>query len=61
MILRLKCSKLHTNLVDLMAKNAVKAVKGRKCHIRVILGLKCSQLHTNLVDLMGNNAVKAVK
>ena len=31
MILRLvlKCSKLHANLVDLMDKNAVKALKGK--------------------------------
>ena len=63
MILRLvlKCSKLHANLVDSMAKNAVKALKGKKCNSRVILRLMCSELHTNLVDLMGNNAVKALK
>ena len=43
MILRLvlKCSKLHANLVDLMDKNAVKALKGKKMPLQ-------SDLETNV-------------
>ena len=59
-ILGRKCSKLHSNPVDLVLE-CCDATKMRKCTLVAILGLKCSKLHSNPVDLVCQNAVMPLK
>ena len=59
-ILGLKCSKLHSNPIDLVSE-CCDATRMRKCTLVAILGLKCSKLHSNPVDLVCQNAVMPLK
>ena len=47
-ILSSQCSKLHSNLLDLVCEDD----KSAKMQSRAILSLQCSKLHSNLLDLV---------
>ena len=51
-ILSSQCSKLHSNLLDLVCESGLKMIKSAKMQSRVILSLQCSKLHSNLLDLV---------
>ena len=46
-ILSSQCSKLHSNLLDLVCESGLKMIKSAKMQSRVILSLQCSKLHSN--------------
>ena len=45
-ILSSQCSKLHSNLLDLVCESGLKMIKSAKMQSRVIL-MQCSKLHSN--------------
>ena len=60
-ILSSQCSKLHSNLLDLVCESGLKMIKSAKMQSRVILSLQCSKLHSNLLDLVCERGLKMIK
>ena len=53
----MKCTNLHSNLVDLVCENAVMPLNRENATLMRILVVKCANLHNNPVDLVCENAV----
>ena len=60
-ILSPQCSKLHSNLLDLVCESGLKMIKSAKMQSRAILSSQCSKLHSNLLDLVCESGLTMIK
>ena len=60
-ILSSQCSKLHSNLLDLVCESGLTMIKVQKLQSSVILSSQCSKLHSNLLDLVCESGLKMIK